>query len=198
MITRYLSSAAVGVAVTTALLWVMQFLIEVSETVQIEPPSLPPLVIGRTIVERDPVIEEERPAPPDPPLTPPSTKPPAEAGGETILVGVPVNVETPPGPSWTQGGSGHVDSGLINIVHAQPEYPVRAADRGIEGYVVVEFDVTVLGTVENVSVIESSNDMFNKAAIKAASRSRYKPKTVDGTPLPTTGVRKLFRFEMEK
>ena len=53
-----------------------------------------------------------------------------------------------------------------------------------------------MGTVENVEVVETSNAVLNKAAVKATYQSRYKPKTVDGVSYSSIGLRKLFRFEM--
>ena len=68
----------------------------------------------------------------------------------------------------------------------------------LEGWVVVEFDVSGSGTVENVRVIESSHRVFERAAVRAAERFRYRPRVVDGVPQPTRGVRNRFRFEMER
>ena len=89
------------------------------------------------------------------------------------------------------------DNALINIINAEPDYPIAATARGLEGFVIVSFDVTELGTVENVSVVDSSHKVFEKPAIGAAYRSRYKPRTVDGVPQATRGLRKRFRFEMK-
>jgi protein TonB len=79
-----------------------------------------------------------------------------------------------------------------------PQYPVRAAANGLEGTVLVQYDVTTMGTVENVVVIESSNRIFDQAAIDAVYRFRYKPGIVDGVPYGSKGLRDLFRFEMEE
>jgi len=83
------------------------------------------------------------------------------------------------------------------MIKVQPSYPARAAQSGLEGYVIVQFDVRADGTVENAVVLESSNQVFERSALKAASRFRFKPRVVDGVALSTRGVRNLFRFEME-
>ena len=198
MIIRYLSSAGIGIVVTTTLLWSMNALIDMGETAQT--PSVPHRFPDwiRTDIET-PVQESVKP--PDRVTEPaplPEQRPPAEAGGETIPVAFPAPPIEPGGPDFRSGLPGNVDSGLINIINAQPDYPVGASQKGLEGYVIVQFDVTGLGTVENVRVIETSNSIFNKAAVKAAYRSKYKPKTVDGVSYGTEGLRKLFRFEMKE
>ena len=52
------------------------------------------------------------------------------------------------------------------------------------------------GSVTAVRVVESSDRVFERAALDAAKRFRYKPRVVDGVPQPVSGVRYLFRFEM--
>ncbi|MGI9220631.1 MAG: energy transducer TonB [Woeseiaceae bacterium] len=90
------------------------------------------------------------------------------------------------------------DGPLAAIVRVQPTYPSSQSARGIEGYVVVEFDVLPDGTVGNVVVLESSSEAFERSAIQAASRFRYKARVVSGEPQLTSGVRYRFRFKMDK
>jgi protein TonB len=71
--------------------------------------------------------------------------------------------------------------------------------RGIEGYVVVEFTVNEQGGVENPRVVEADPEgVFNQAAMDAAKKFKYRPKTVGGEPVAVAGVRNIIRFEMEK
>ncbi|HPF45681.1 MAG TPA: energy transducer TonB, partial [Emcibacteraceae bacterium] len=76
-------------------------------------------------------------------------------------------------------------------------YPPRAAENGIEGYCTVEFTVTAQGTTSNVIAIESSHAMFERPAIKAAEKYKYKPRVVDGEPIPVTGVRVRIEFQLD-
>lgn len=198
MIARYLSSAAAGLAVTTALLWVMNTLVEISEDVSMATPERPPLGFLPTIDDTEPQVDERKPDPVDPPVEPPPLIPPTT---EYAKSGLPVLPAGPTPPKKTEFRNGpHVlaDGALINIIHARPEYPIALAQRGIEGYVIVQFDVNARGMIENVRVVESSHKGFNKAAVKAAYRSRYKPQVVDGSPQASQGLRKMFRFEMEE
>ncbi len=88
------------------------------------------------------------------------------------------------------------DGEYLQIVKVAPIYPPRAALQGIEGYVIVEYTVTVEGTVEDVTVVESSSPLFDRAAVEAAAKYRYKPKVVDGQPEAVTGVRTKITWEI--
>ncbi len=95
------------------------------------------------------------------------------------------------------GGSG--DGEYLPIVKVAPQYPRRAAQKGIEGYVVLEFTVSKLGTVKDVKVIEANPpNIFNRAAINAAKKFKYKPKIDNGVASDVTGVRNIIRFELDK
>ncbi|MWN06645.1 TonB family protein [Gilliamella sp. Pas-s95] len=58
----------------------------------------------------------------------------------------------------------------------QPEYPRRALDMRLEGYVVALFDVNSDGHVENIRIIEANpNNIFNRSVINAMKTWKYKP-----------------------
>lgn len=92
---------------------------------------------------------------------------------------------------------GFSDGDIVPIARPRPAYPILAARRGIEGYVVLEYTVTRAGTVEGVAVVESSNSLFNRSALEAVNKFRYKPRIVDGHPVAVRGVRTKIRFELE-
>ena len=89
------------------------------------------------------------------------------------------------------------DGPLVALVRVEPTYPGAALQKGLEGYVLIKFDVTPQGMVTNVRVIESSHRVFESAARNAAKRFRFKPRVTDGIPQFTAGIQNLFRFEME-
>lgn len=65
-------------------------------------------------------------------------------------------------------------------------------------YVSVEFVVTETGAVRDPVVIEAEpQGLFERHAIDAALKLRFKPKMVDGRPVAVSGVRRTFRFEPE-
>ena len=90
------------------------------------------------------------------------------------------------------------DGEYLPIVKVAPQYPRRAQSRGIEGYVILEYTVTKQGTVRDIQVIESKpSGTFDKAAIKSATRYKYKPRVVNGEPIEVPGVRTQISFELE-
>lgn len=198
MTTRLFSSAAIGVAVTTGLLFLMQFLIASGEEIIVEPRTGHVLEFVRLKEIEEVRVTQTLPDRIDPPKAPPRPEFDDPRGDGEIRLRFPdPRIPTP------RGGTSLVrvnfgDGPLINIFKVYPQYPVTAATRGLEGSVLVQYDVTAMGTVENVVVVETSNRIFNKAAIAAAYRFKYKPKIIDGVPYGTQGLQNLFRFEMEE
>ena len=96
------------------------------------------------------------------------------------------------------GGFGS-DGEYLPIVKVQPSYPRRALQRGIEGWVIVEFTVTTNGSVRDAFVVESQPPKtFDSAAIKAASKFKYKPRVIDGEPVEVAGVQNKITFAIAK
>ena len=78
-----------------------------------------------------------------------------------------------------------------------PASPRRAQTRGIEGYVLLEFVVTKTGAVRDPVVIEAKPPgIFDRSAINAALKFKYKPKVVNGEPIDVAGVRNRITFEL--
>ena len=91
------------------------------------------------------------------------------------------------------------DGEFLPIVKVAPIYPRRALERGIEGYVVLEYTVTKQGTVSNPVVVEAQpENIFNKAAIKSALRYKYKPRVENGEPVAVPNVRTKVTFKVAK
>jgi protein TonB len=94
------------------------------------------------------------------------------------------------------GGS---DRDTMPLVRINPDYPPRAASRGIEGWVMVEFAITAAGTVRDAKVIDSSpKGYFEDAALKAIARWRYNPKVQEGVAVERIGVRVRLSFNLER
>ena len=60
--------------------------------------------------------------------------------------------------------------------------PARAAARRLEGYVIVT---------------DSSNALFDRYAVDAAYKFKYKPHFIDGVPVDSHGMRNKFTFVLE-
>ena len=62
------------------------------------------------------------------------------------------------------------------LVRVDPVYPVEAYEQKIEGWVLLEFDISKLGVPSNVKAIESAPPkLFDEAAINAVKQWRYNP-----------------------
>lgn len=89
------------------------------------------------------------------------------------------------------------DGEYLPIVKIAPVYPSRAAERCLEGYVIVGFTVTTTGSVKDPYIVESSSSIFNGSAKRAAVKFKYKPRTVDGVPVEVPNVKNKITYEME-
>lgn len=91
------------------------------------------------------------------------------------------------------------DRDVIPLVRINPEYPARAQQRGIEGWVQVSFTITPAGTVADQKVVDADpKGLFERAALDAIGRWKYNPKVVDGRAMERRGVMVVLTFKLEK
>lgn len=91
------------------------------------------------------------------------------------------------------------DQEMLPIVTIEPQYPQRAASRGIEGWCLVAFTVTAQGTVDSdsIEVIDADPpNIFDSASRRAVSRFKFNARVEDGQPVPVPNVRYLFRYNL--
>ena len=67
-----------------------------------------------------------------------------------------------------------------------PDYPISMAKRGKDGFAQLEFDITPAGFVDNIRVLDKSNEVFAKESIKALKKWRYAPKFENGQAITAT------------
>lgn len=92
------------------------------------------------------------------------------------------------------------DGEYMPLVRVQPVFPRRALERGIEGYAIVELTVGADGSVppDTIRVLEAEpKGYFERAAINAAQKFKYKPKVVNGKGQQVTGVTYRFSFTLK-
>lgn len=82
-----------------------------------------------------------------------------------------------------------------------PRYPRKALRREIEALVTLKLNIDETGKVAmtelvNVEAVRYGKS-FVKAAERAALRTRFHPKTVNGNPEATVGVLKRYRFTLD-
>lgn len=93
---------------------------------------------------------------------------------------------------------GGVDRDAVPQVRIQPDYPVGARQRGIEGWVDVQFTVRADGSVRDPIVIGAEPpQIFDRAALQAIKGWKYNPKIEDGKPVERADLRVRIRFELE-
>jgi len=91
------------------------------------------------------------------------------------------------------------DREVLPLVRIPPDYPPRAAQRGLEGWVQVRFTISVTGQVKDAVVVQSEpGEIFDDAALKAIARWRYNPKVEGGVAVERVGVQTVIRFTLEK
>jgi len=142
--------------------------------------------------------KDRKPKPPPPPDEPPPDMPEQSFDSSDVSIGVDMGA-VDANVDLNVGGVGGFssDGEYLPIVKVAPVYPRRAQTRGIEGYVLLEFVVTKTGAVRDPVVIEASPPgIFDRAAIQAALKFKYKPKVVNGEPIDVAGVRNLITFEL--
>jgi protein TonB len=133
---------------------------------------------------------EEPPPPPDLSVAK-SNKPTQEMGDMAFAIDVDIDVG---GANVAIAAS---DTDVVPIVRVQPQYPLRASERGIEGWVEVEFTISKLGTVKNPMVLNSHpSSIFDRAALKAIKKWKYNPKIEDGEPMERPGIKVRLKFDL--
>jgi len=197
--TRHLSAALLSVLVTFGLFYLMQALIlgkdmklgEMSGTmidfVRLKKDSELDVKKRKMPDKTEP---EEPPPPPDLTMAK-SSKPSQDMGDMAFAIDVDVEV------GGTNIAIAASDSDVVPIVRVNPQYPLRASERGIEGWVEVEFTISKSGTVKEPRVLNSHpSSIFDRAALKAIKKWKYNPKIEDGEPMERSGVKVRLKFAL--
>jgi len=140
--------------------------------------------------KKPPPPESAPPQPPTPQLE--NLNPNAE---KIAISAVPVETDI----EMTGGFSLGVGEGdYLPIVKVAPIYPNRALTRGVEGYCVVQYTVTRLGTTRDPVVIpdQCTSSLFHRASVNAALKFKYKPRIMDGEAVEVPGVQNKFTYEI--
>ncbi len=77
------------------------------------------------------------------------------------------------------------DGDIVPILRVEPIYPTVAMMRKIGGWVDVEYIVMPDGSVAQARVVASQpKGMFEKSALPAITKWKFKPRVVNGQPVP--------------
>ncbi len=203
---RFMGIAAISGAVTFVLFVIMQGLVNFSDGARLDETVQFRLIdVIEDIQETEPrpierVIEKpvEVELPPEAPM-PVASLADADSNAIDLSISIPRTTQTRlAGPSLDFTATS--DGDYLPLVVIQPQYPRRALERGLEGYVIIELTVAADGTVQgdSIRVLEAEpKGIFDRSSIQAARKFKYRPKVVDGKGVPVPGVTYRFSFNMD-
>ncbi len=200
MAVRFVLVVSLGILTSFALFWVMQALVGVTGELKEGGKSLS---VDYVRLKRDntpeikkrepPKREKPKQQPPPPQMNMAKAMRPGDAVGAIVPM-VDTGVELEKATSLGAGGS---DRYVVPLVRVDPDYPPRARQRGIEGYVDIEFSISPVGTVQNATVIgPDPSFVFDRAALRAVRKWKYNPKIENGIAVPRHGIQVRLRFEL--
>ncbi|TMP74804.1 energy transducer TonB [Pseudoalteromonas sp. S1608] len=84
------------------------------------------------------------------------------------------------------------------IVRINPKYPTTAARDGIEGWVQLSFNISPTGEVIDATVVNSEpKRIFDREALRAIKRWKYRPKVIEGVAQLQTGQTVQLDFKLD-
>jgi periplasmic protein TonB len=205
MILRYGTSILLGGLAAFVVLSVMQ------ELVTREPPEIKD-VRGMRIVdfvrlkrESEPEVKKrelpDRAQPERPPPPPEMEMAKGEAPNALEIAASMPAFEPEMDLAGRPGGgaaAGPSDADVVPLVRVSPQYPARALQRGVEGWVQLRFTITEAGTVKDVAIVKAEpSSYFEEAATSAVRKYKYKPKIVDGKAVERPGVEIILSFRLQ-
>lgn len=199
---RVLIAILLGAAVTFGLFVVMAALIANTSRPDEDKTAAPVIDIVMTEPDSATQTRTRTPPPPPPPPQQPPKLPPVEPDTSNSNATVSVNLPSLDvgGASVDIGAPGQMmrDGEATPIVRIEPKYPAQAARDGLEGWVKMSFTIDELGAVQDIEVVDAEpKRVFDREARRALSRWKYKPKVVDGKPVPQPGIMVQLDFKLE-
>lgn len=187
---RFLAGLPIAFAITVALFLLMRYMVLV-EYRQQDQPATTTITITRperdeTISTRDrakPDRPEQSDAPPPPPMQVPDANPDRIDSITADISGLRNDIDL-------GKITAAVDTNAIPIF-CQPTLSAQQVGKG--GWIIISFDITVKGTVENPVVIEGSPPgKFDKIMLREVRDCKFKAKTKDGKYVPQYNKRYMF------
>ncbi|KZN60486.1 hypothetical protein N473_24345 [Pseudoalteromonas luteoviolacea CPMOR-1] len=188
-----------ALVVTFSLFAFMHQLISQDKVFIAEPAPVIDVVISQDI--EDSPVETRRVLPPPPKpvqkAPPKPNTPPAETTGVNVEVNITSGVKS--APIQMQNTLQMSDTHAAPIVRIEPTYPAAAARDGIEGWVQLAFSISPNGQVIDAQVVDAKpKRVFNRAALKALKRWKYRPKMINGKPVVQSGQSVVLEFNLNQ
>lgn len=200
---RWLVSMAMATGITLGLFYFMQALIATGErfdqrvnVVKIVDATMPDIeleVIEE--IDKPELIEEVIQDTPDTP----EKQINLDSGPSLNIERASVDIDT--NLSLDNASISATDGDYLPLVAIAPQYPTRAAQRGIQGWCLVSFTVDGMGNVveDTINVVDAEPaSIFDRSSIRAAARFKFQPRVVDGQGVEVPGVQYLFRYQLEE
>jgi protein TonB len=203
IVVRWAVSMVLAALITLALFYFMQYLIDTGDqfderitVIKIVDATMPE-IINEVIEEIDKpeMIEEVKEDIPDTPDKQISL----DAGPALNIDRAGANLDT--GLDLGSASISATDGDFLPLVAIAPQYPTRAAQRGIQGWCLVSFTVNGLGNVDedSIEVVDAEPaNIFDRSSMRAATRFKFQPRVVDGAGVAVPGVQYLFRYQLEE
>jgi protein TonB len=141
-----------------------------------------------------PKPEPPKKPPPPPKLTVDTADRPQQPMPDMQMPKIDLGIGAGSGPylgNWS-AGDGNAEGDVIPIVRIEPQFPREALVKGIEGWVIVEFTIEPDGTVSDPRVVDSNpRRIFDRNAIRAIYKWKFKPRIVDGQPVARRATQRL-------
>lgn len=197
---RWLVSMALALLITLLLFYMMQALIATGTALEQRVNVVKIVDATMPEIEMEVVREVERPQPIEQLDTPPPEVPERsntlDNGPGLSFERSTINLDA--GLDIGNAGISITDGEMLPLVNVTPQYPTRAASRGIEGWCQVSFTVTATGGVSDVIVVDAEpKGIFDSSSIRAAEKFKFQPKVVDGQGVPVPNVQYVFRYQLE-
>ena len=199
---RWVISMGMAAGITLSLFYFMQFLIATGEAfdervsvVKIVDATMPDieLEVIEEIDKPEPIeeLQQEQPDIQDREQT-------LDSGPSLNIERASIEIDT--GLELSNASISATDGDYLPLVAIAPQYPTRAAQRGIQGWCLVSFTVDGLGNVieDTIAVVDAEPpNIFDRSSVRAAARFKFQPRVVDGQGVEVAGVQYLFRYQLE-
>ncbi|MBU2969640.1 energy transducer TonB [Pseudoalteromonas sp. C2R02] len=195
------SSFILGASITTIITFAfMHYLIKSDYKIAVDAPEIIEIDVMQAPLIKAVKLITRVPPPPQVKPQPPKHMPPQV---ETVDPGNPLTHFAPvikmisstikmPTMTSSQGEA-------TPLVRITPKYPITAARDGKEGWVQLGFTISEIGTVISPYIINSEpKRVFDKEAIRALRKWKYKPKMVEGNAVAQTGQSIQLDFKLDK
>ncbi|WP_068547144.1 energy transducer TonB [Thalassotalea crassostreae] len=197
---KFINLTLVTSAVCFAIFAFMASLVAPSGSAIVEPDDFQVIEFVEARKDSDVTPKQQKLPPPPEMITkaPPTEIVPTETTPGGFEVTIPGIIETGASVETLSIG-GAVDRDARPLVRVAPKYPSVALRDGKQGWVQLSFSITKSGSVSDVKVIAAQpKRIFNKEAIKALKKWKYKAKFIDGEPIKQENLTVQLDFNIDQ